>query len=236
MSCSLLTSVGAYLLGALDPPDRVEFEAHIAHCPTCRGELLRLSPLPGLLHRVDPGDFAVPGDLAPACLASTPVAPAGQDPPPADPPTDPLPAAAARTMARRMRRHVMVVAAAAAVVTLCLGGVAAYALLRPPEPAVSSVSWSATDTASGVRADIDLIDRPWGTEVRVRLHDVPPGKPCKLVVRTRDGAREVAGWWATSYVEGEQVPGSTSFDLSRIAEVEVVTDDDKVLVDIPAPA
>jgi anti-sigma factor RsiW len=36
--------VGAYLLGALDEPERERFERHLADCPLCREEVERLRP------------------------------------------------------------------------------------------------------------------------------------------------------------------------------------------------
>jgi anti-sigma factor RsiW len=45
-------SLGAYVLGALDPVERARFEEHLEACPTCREELVQLAGLPGLLSRV----------------------------------------------------------------------------------------------------------------------------------------------------------------------------------------
>ncbi|MCG8917508.1 zf-HC2 domain-containing protein [Actinokineospora sp. PR83] len=215
MTCTKTMSLGAYLLGALDPAERADFEAHLHRCDACRGELVRLSPLPGLLHRVRVEDFedAVEPTEADLLVVSEPEPRRG-------------------VWAKRK----VLLSAAAAVVVLAAAGLVGFEVLRQ-EPASTppSVSWSATDSASGVRADVRLIDRSWGTEVKIKLRDVPPGKPCKLVVRGRDGNREVAGWWGSGG-QDEEIPGSTSIDRSSISRVEVVTDDDIVLVDVPAPA
>ncbi|WP_146241383.1 anti-sigma factor family protein [Actinokineospora spheciospongiae] len=215
MTCTKTMSLGAYLLGALDPAERADFEAHLHRCDSCRGELVRLSPLPGLLHRVRVEDFEDAVEPTEADLLVVP---------------EPEP--------RRgvWAKRKVLLSAAAAVVVLAAAGVVGFEVLRPePTSAPPSVSWSATDSASGVRADVRLIDRSWGTEVKIKLHDVPPGKPCKLVVRGRDGNREVAGWWGSGG-QDEEIPGSTSIGRSSISRVEVVTDDDIVLVDVPAPA
>ncbi|WP_281401485.1 anti-sigma factor family protein [Actinokineospora xionganensis] len=212
----LLTSVGAYVLGALDLPDRAEFEAHLSGCASCKAELLRMAPLPGLLHRISPEDYEDQPDL---------------------PDLEPQPAPLAEPTPLRKRgprRQWPLAAAVVIVVALGTGTAVLVQSQREPEP--TAVSWSAKDSASGVGADVALTDRPWGTEVRITLRDVPAGKPCKLVVRDRDGGRQVAGWWSTTFEPGETIPGSTSFDLARISRVEVVTDDDKVLVTVPAPA
>jgi hypothetical protein len=210
VSCSHLTSVGAYVLGALDPADRADFEDHLAGCETCKAELLRMAPLPGLLHRISVEDF--------------------ED----QPPIEPVAAIVELPRERPKRRRLLVLAAAAAVViALGVGTIFITRAQRDPDPV--PVAWSATNSTSGVGADVALTDRAWGTEVRITLHDIPPGKPCKLVVVARDGTREIAGWWSTSYVPGEAIPGSTSIDLTHIASVKVVTDDDRVLVTVPAP-
>ncbi|WP_156754249.1 anti-sigma factor family protein [Actinokineospora pegani] len=225
MTCHETNALGAYLLGALDPGARADFEAHLGRCASCRAELVKLSPLPGLLHRVKPEDFAESVEPTAADLAVAP-----ED---------------AAPRAGLWRRQRVLLSAAAAVLVLALGAVVGYRVLgeeateqatQPPAPAVAPVSWTATDPASGVRADVELTIRSWGTEFRIRLKDVPPGKPCKLVVRGRDGDREVAGWWSSGYLTDEQIPGSTSIDLGRISQVQVVTDDDRVLVNIQAPA
>ena len=205
----MITNVGAYLLGALDPADRAVYQAHLAGCPLCEAELLRMAPLPGLLQRIAEDDFADPDDEDAATTAPVPVVPP----------------------ARRSRMPVAL-AAAAVVLVLALAGIAAVTVFAPPGP--DRVTWSAQDPDTGIRADVDLTERPWGTELSIRMRDVPPGKPCKLVVRARDGSREVAGWWAAGTTAEEEIPGSTSFDLAAIARVEVVTGDD-VVIDITPP-
>lgn len=221
-SCIETVSLGAYVLGALEPGERADFEGHLAGCPVCQAELIRLAPLPGLLHQVTPEDFA---DLDEA----DEVTPEGE---PIEPP---LPVADGRSRARR-RRYWLVAAAAVIALLVGIGGVLGYqAMTRPPAQAVSSVTWTAQDPKSGMRADAQLIDHSWGTEVLLRLDDSPSGKPCKLVVRDRGGAHQVAGWWTSAYHPQDVIPGSTSLPLHDIARLQIVTDDDQVLVDIPAP-
>lgn len=58
MTCANTVTLGAYLLGALDPEERFEFEAHLGDCTTCRTELVRLAPLPGMLNQISLDDFA----------------------------------------------------------------------------------------------------------------------------------------------------------------------------------
>jgi len=44
--------VGVYLLGALTPGERDQFEQHLATCVICRDDVVHLAGLPGLLARV----------------------------------------------------------------------------------------------------------------------------------------------------------------------------------------
>jgi hypothetical protein len=44
---------GGYVLGALPPAEREEYESHLAECGTCRDEVADLAVLPGLLGRLD---------------------------------------------------------------------------------------------------------------------------------------------------------------------------------------
>ncbi len=206
----MITNLGAYLLGALDPAERAVYEAHLAGCPVCEAELLRMAPLPGLLQRVQEEDFAEPG----------------AEP---EPVTEPVPQAAPP---RPKPSRAPLIAAAAVVLVLALAGIAAVTVFAPEGPTV--VTWSAHDPASGIRADVALTERPWGTELNIRMRDVPPGKPCKLVVRARDGSRETAGWWAAGVTAEEEIPGSTSFDLTSIARVEVISGEN-VVIDITPP-
>src|ERR1700741_2107962 len=58
MTCPNTVTLGAYLLGALDPQERFDFEAHLGGCDTCRAELVRLAPLPGMLNQISLDDFS----------------------------------------------------------------------------------------------------------------------------------------------------------------------------------
>lgn len=220
-SCIQTVSLGAFVLGALEPAERAAFESHLAGCPTCQAELVRLAPLPGLLHQIAPEDFL---DEPEETWTTTP------DGEPIEPPLPEAPSAP------RRRRYWLVAAAAVLALLIGVGGVLGYqAMTRSSTPVAQSVTWSADDPASGMHADAQLIDRAWGTEVRLRLDESPSGKPCKLVVRDRNGGREVAGWWSSGYDTKDIIPGSTSMGITDISHLQIVTDDDKVLVDIPAP-
>ncbi|HEY1105447.1 MAG TPA: zf-HC2 domain-containing protein, partial [Agromyces sp.] len=44
----------AYVLGALSPLERAEYEQHLETCERCRRAVAELAPMPGLLARLTP--------------------------------------------------------------------------------------------------------------------------------------------------------------------------------------
>lgn len=54
MTCPFVRDDGAYVLGALTPAERLDFERHLADCPDCRRRVQELAGLTGLLARVSP--------------------------------------------------------------------------------------------------------------------------------------------------------------------------------------
>jgi anti-sigma factor RsiW len=232
MTCRNTVSLGAYLLGALDPAERSTYEDHMDTCATCQAELLRLAPLPGLLQRMTPADFdaieaAELEDEIPDWL-SLPVEAELVDPLPEE--------AQAPPRQSWLRRHRLALAAAAAVVLLAIGGVVMF---QPPPPQAviaAPVTWTADDPTTGVHGSVDLVNRAWGTEVRLSMDGVPPGhKICHLIVYSRDGASEVAGKWTAGYYKAiTSVPGSTSIKLADIERIEVIAGSG-LLIGIPTP-
>jgi len=240
VSCPHTISLGAYLLGGLEPTERAAMDAHLGDCDGCRVELVRLAPLPGLLHQLPeeefdrlhaddlpPADGAVPGPVGeePAVVTASPVA------------------------APAPRRPYRVLAAAAVLlVGIGLGSAGVLAVRAvdgstavpsaggsAPGPA-APVAFTARDAGTGVGARIAATEREWGTAMEVTVSDEPAGRRCALMVYRRDGSREVAGWWSTRGGELSAVPAATSFGLASIDRFEVVTDDRTPLVTVyPQP-
>jgi hypothetical protein len=248
MTCTHTSTLGVYLLGALEPEERSGFEAHLAGCETCRTELVRLSPLPGLLNQITLADFEDPaergGEQAVALAAPVQVA---ELPPPVVlegageavevPPEPEEPAAEPVHLLRG--RYWVAAAAAAVVVALTIAGIFGYEAMRhrtPPQ--AEGVTWSATNASTGVHADARMIERPWGTEIQIKLANVPPGEACRLVVWAKgpSGYRETASWWGTEdgHPSGE-IPGATSIAFDMITKLEVVSEGDTLLVDLHRP-
>ena len=96
----------AYVLGALSPDERGEFEQHLAGCDRCRAAVGELAGLPGLLAQVPPAEaWAMLEDQGDPPLPAAPSAPLAQ--------VVPLP-----TRSRRPRARWWQVAAAAVLVAV----------------------------------------------------------------------------------------------------------------------
>ncbi|MGH3763201.1 zf-HC2 domain-containing protein [Actinophytocola sp.] len=288
MTCSNTVTLGAYLLGALDPRERFEFEAHLGGCDTCRTELVRLAPLPGMLNQISLDDFS--DGLPPTTLEEAhPTAPVpglplstqllrpetslpevlhpelfrpgtglpddvppelgGPVPTPRGPAALELPPAPPRAVenrsdtpakAPRRRRYWHVAAAAAVVLVLAVGGVLGWQALQPDPappavpPVAAGVTWSGSTPDGSATADARLIDHEWGTEIQIKLHGLPPGRECYMVVYDGDGYHEVAGWWSTDHDYAAEIPASTSIQRSKIDKLELRLDDRSIAMTIPA--
>jgi len=212
LQCSEATSaLGAYVLGALDPPERAEVEAHLAGCPACRDELASLAPLPGLMSRLTLDEVL-------------------SGPPPVDDAMlERLLSAAARERKTAARHRWLAAAAAAAVLA---GGSAGGAIaLRAGDGNV----WQQTVAASRgpVRVSVHLSDQSGGTRVQMTLHGVRSEERCSLVAVGRNGRVEVAGWWEASYSGTAEMTGTTSIPRDQLSELKVVTDAGNTLVAVP---
>jgi anti-sigma factor RsiW len=255
-SCTQTVTLGAYLLGALEPPERYEFEAHIAECDNCRTELIRLAPLPGMLNQISVEDFdegLPPGELYPTAPMpiQTLTAPAPQmlapppellmpreepSPPPSSPPAgsqDTVELAPRRRNNQLLRRAAV---AAAMVLAVALGGVVGWQVGSEPPPAeATGITWTATAPESDVRADVRLVDHEWGTELAIKMANVPPGRKCLVMVYDHYGNREIGGWWGTDHAVDEEIHGSISIPRSTIDRLEFKFDDMVTFLTIPAP-
>lgn len=247
-------TLGVYLLGALDPVERSDFESHLSYCDICRTELVRLSPLPGLLNQISPEDFA--DDLPPTGaeggtvtrvpLQSRPLL----DPVPvpvSQPVTEPVPLQRPPSVGdtpgtpvgakKKTRRYRKILVTAAAVVVLAAGAVFGWQAMREPDapPRAAGETWTVASGAAS--ADARLVNHKWGTEIQSKVRGLPSGRQCYLVVYDRYGNREIAGWWGTDHDPNAEIPGSTSFQRDTIVRLEYLLDDRvTIALTIQAPA
>jgi hypothetical protein len=228
VSCSFVHDDAAYVLGALSPVERLEFEKHLASCADCTRAVRELAGIPGLLGRVGarvledpPVDAPVPGTL--------------------------LPALSRKVRRSRLRRTLTAVglAAAAAVIAPV---VAAQLDDRPaaPTPSATPTGPEALDMAPlgevPVRASVTMEQVLWGTKLGLTCtydpesveYELPPTVDYVLFVRTDDGRTEQVGSWTSVDGRTLQFAAGTATDAADIASVEVRTPDGRVVLELAA--
>lgn len=209
----LRESLGAYVLGVLDPPDRRHLERHLSECGDCTDELTRLTPLPGLLSRVSEpevsDDLLVPSDG----LLDGVVARLAQE------------ERSLRTQVRWWRLATV----AACVAALVAAVIAVAPWQREPDrvivaadPAVAE-STAATGQAAAIAWE-------WGTTVELQVEDLPRRDVYELWAIADDGRRERAGTWGQTASGQARVRGASSIDRSALRRVEVTDPDGGVIL------
>jgi Putative zinc-finger len=221
-------SLGAYVLGALDPADRSRVDAHLATCAECRDELASLAGLPGLLGRVSRAEVETePSDPGPQLL-------------------DRLLNAAASER-RRDRRRRRLTSVAAAVIALAAVGVAigvsqdTHQSVSAKTTAGVSETFTATNPLTHVQASVTEWKKGWGASLEVTVTGITAelaGARCQLIAVGPAGKTDVAASWAapiegygTSKVDAN---GATALASSDITAFKVVGSDGATLVWVPA--
>lgn len=230
------TALGVYMLGALDPGERSQVEAHLEGCPACRDELAGMAGLPALLGRVDEAQLeqiaGPPPELLDGLLARA--AERRRD-------------GSARWGAWRRARAVGPArrgrvpgagrrgAGGALLFPSRDGGtVAAPPSATPTGSAVQGERINAADPKTNIKGYVLLHRKAWGTEVELHLAGVPKGSHCRLLVIARDGRRDALGSWYVPYDEGYgEYRGSTMFPRGQLFSFEVVGLDGQPLLTIP---
>jgi len=217
MSCGFTGLDGSYVLGALDPGEAREFEAHLPGCAACTAAVRELAGMPALLALVDADVLERPPPPLPETL---------------------LPAlvAAARSSQRRRTAIVALLgAAAAAVVAVVLVVAGAVGDRGTPEAVPTgepSAAVTRTMTPVGyepLHASVGLTPVAWGTRLDLECTyeslpdpDTRPGSYV-LVVRTRDGHVEQVATWQALPGRTMHLTGATAATPDQIVSVEMRT-------------
>ncbi|EHR51584.1 hypothetical protein SacmaDRAFT_3359 [Saccharomonospora marina XMU15] len=200
---------GAYVLGALTPGERAEFEEHLRHCEECARSVRELAGLPGLLAQVE----------SPATLRS-------------HPPPELLPGLLAKVRGQRRRRLVGGVAAVAVAVAACV----ALLLIALPGGGPSGPAGTAMTPlgAYPVQASVRLTEADWGTRIEMSCsYDGSKGGDYVLVAVRPDGtATRLASWYAVPDDTAELTIG-TPLNRAEITALEVRLPDGPVLLRLP---
>jgi hypothetical protein len=240
-NCPHALDDGAYVLGALSPSERAEYERHLAGCPECREAVAEIAVLPGLLGRLTD--------------------PTGLDLSAAAPQEDRMPAlltavGADRRRTRKIRRRRYAGAALAAVALAGVVGVgvagtdagwfggnagAGQIAAQGTQVGVKLVAMQPVNGAVPVRADIGVNGTSWGTEISMRCTYESGGTKSskawtfRLVAHGSDGSKEQVGSWSAQAGETVQFNGATRFTGRELARLELTRYDGTALLAYDVP-
>jgi hypothetical protein len=217
MTCLYPFDDGAYVLGALSPTERAEYERHLGTCQSCRESVAALAVIPGLLSRLDPATVApqpvaAPPTLLPRILAHV----------------------AARRRAQRLRRRWFAVAACvAALMFATVVGVGVRVVTTSHD---APVLMTAMHPVAAVKMDakIGLVRATNGSYVELQCrYDSSFGEQwnLQLVVYPRmpGGAGEMLSWWSAESDQDMSVKIFTHLKPEEIGRVEMQRSDGMTL-------
>lgn len=209
----------AYVLGALSPAERREFEDHLKDCVACSIAVSELAGLPGLMSKVSEEQLTAEAEAPPETL---------------------LPSLARAVRRERGRRRLAVGAAGAAAAAVIAVGAAVLAgppdsRVGPPVASPSTTTAGSADLAlaavvpSPVSASARLVEMGWGTRIDLTSSYQAKGysstgkSSYSLVVIDRSGAAQQVATWKAVPGRKFTLMGATSLDRENIAVVEIRT-------------
>lgn len=205
---------GAYVLGALSPEERYDFEQHLRDCPECQANVGEIAGLPGLLSKV-PVEQArsTVTEQPPPTLLSNLLRQAGSE-------------------RKRTRRTTIAswLATAAAIIALAIVSIpwsGEDAETFPTELAAVNAG-----TSTKMSANIEQV--AWGTKIDIQCDDRKSAGTSdyqavfELVVITNDGDEKVVGTWVGQPGKVTVIPSSVwmSVDDIKTLEIRSETSDD----------
>jgi hypothetical protein len=199
------SALGAYVLGALSPEERRQFEEHLGGCALCTAELAEFADIPGLLDRVRPED------LQPVAVTPSPEL------------FDRVAAAARATPERTSHRRRWLLVAAAVLALLGVGtGVIVWATNRGSD--------TVTASSGPVQVTMTATGEDDGTALDVTVAGFGPGEICRLVAVDADGAHHPAGEWNVSEEGGGEWHSWAPVPPDDLSEVVMYGDGDREVI------
>jgi hypothetical protein len=222
-ACEFAELDGSYVLGALSPTERQEYEKHLATCESCARSVRELAGLPGLIARVDP----VILEPAPAV----------------EPVPDTLLPSLVREVGRLRRRRVFATVGVAAAAAVAVGVMLVSGLGGDTPPVASPPSTGPSAQALvgqtmmpvghvPVTATLAVTPVGWGTKFDLTCSYLPDGQEYKqlpptatygLFVVSRDGSSEQVGTWQAIGGKTMHFSAGTAARRADIADVEIRT-------------
>ncbi|MFF5372713.1 zf-HC2 domain-containing protein [Streptomyces sp. NPDC013187] len=167
--------VAAYALGVLDEAEAFRFEDHLMECPRCAAEVTEFGPTTRqlMLYRRSTPRFVHPlAQPGPRML-------------------DGLLAEVA-TRRRAGRRRLLFALAASVVFAASVPGIA---MMAEGDTEEQPRTVAATDTRTGVWAQVTTEEEASGSQVELKVKDGSGTRACHLVIIGRDGTEETATSW-----------------------------------------
>lgn len=208
---------GAYVVGALSPGDRRDYERHLNDCAACSQAVAHLAGLPGLLALV-PLDQAVQFGRANSTALDSGASPSAE--------LLPRLLTAARARSRRARLlmagAVLAAAAIAASAALIVPGWLDQRISSTQEPAVAMTAV----VPSPLTASFRLTGEDWGTRIDASCSYARSGndfgaQPYALFVTDTDGDESLVASWIAGPGTTIMAAGTTSVTENDIARVDI---------------
>jgi len=231
-ACEFAEWDGSYVLGALSPTDRQDYEKHLATCKDCATSVRELAGLPGLLSRVDPVVLEAPPAIEPVPATLLP--------------------SLVREVGRARRRRVYTVVGLAAAAAVAVGVVVVQGVAGNDEPPVASPPAASPSAPAGldmspvgdvpVTASVALTPVTWGTKLDLTCsyeptageYQLPRRVTYGLFVINRDGSAEQVGTWSALDGRTMHLAAATAARRADIASVEVRTTDGRPVLKLVA--
>jgi anti-sigma factor RsiW len=225
--CQYARSDAAYVLGALTPEERHQYEQHLRGCDGCTAAVREVAGLPGLLARLS-ADRVI-------AMGATGVSPEGE------PPEPPVPQMLLHRLLRRVRQdrrrmRLRVAAAAAAVAALvAVGGTVGtqHLAASSPRPISRTVPLQAVGNHQ-LHGSVQLIAWSWGTTVRMICHADHSGADASAVytlyATDRAGTEFAVASWR-SLPEDVTVPGGIATAPDELVKFRVLDETQTVVME-----
>ncbi|MEP6852620.1 MAG: zf-HC2 domain-containing protein [bacterium] len=208
----------AYVLGALSPAERRDYERHLETCDDCSRAVGELAGMPGILSRIPAAD--VLGDPGPPLPPSV------------------LPAlVTAVHRARRTGRRWVVgaagLAAAALIAFFVLAGSTELGQGGSTPKSTSTIALAQTYQGGALHASVVLQAKKWGTQIDMRCTDdgfIGAKQVYLLFVADRSGKAEQIGTWRAGPGDTSVLAAGTALPVDQIARVEIRASSGRVLL------
>jgi anti-sigma-K factor RskA len=206
----------AYVLGALSPEERRDFEEHLAGCSDCQAAVSELAGIPGLLAQVSPEDAALVAAQTSQEVEAEAL------------PKTLLPSRIADQRKRRRRLVTALVAVAAALVLIAGGIVWNTGLLPIGEPRSPILLAFSHVQPSSITATVEVVPQPEGTDFRVECQYAANGGHPREAYDTygiwivdRSGSAVEAKTWPAKPNRVMRPEAHSPLNVSRISYVEI---------------